>query len=187
MELVPGFGSAGVHTDAHIHVHTCGRYGRSCPHSLPCPSPHRHLPLVDPPPTQPVLARLPAGLGAEHSQDVCCCSVAQSCLTVWDPMDCSTPGFPVHYLPDSGQSLLKLMSVESVMPSNHLILCHSLLLLPSIFPSIRVFSSESALQSHQVAEVWSFSFSISPSNEYSGLIPFRIDWFDLGVQGTLKS
>ena len=102
-------------------------------------------------------------------------------------MDCSMKGFPVHYLPESGQSLLKLMSVESVMPSNHLILCHSLLLLPSIFPSIRVFSSESALQSHQVAEVWSFSFSISPSNEYSGLIPFRIDWFDLGVQGTLKS
>ena len=87
----------------------------------------------------------------------------------------------------NSQSLLKLMSVESVMPSNHLILCHTLLLLPSIFPSIRVFSSESVLCIRWPKD-WSFSFNISPSNEYSGLISFRIDWFDLlAVQGTLKS
>ena len=84
-------------------------------------------------------------------------------------------------------SLLKLMSVELVMPSNHLFLCHPLLLLPSIFPSIRVFSNELAL-CIRWTKYWSFSFSISPSNEYSGLISFGIDWFDLlAVQGTLKS
>ena len=84
-------------------------------------------------------------------------------------------------------SLLKLMSIESVMPSNHLILCHPLLLQPSIFPTIRVFSKESVL-CIRWPKYWSFSFSISPSNEYSGLISFRIDWFDLlAVQGTLKS
>ena len=84
-------------------------------------------------------------------------------------------------------SLLKLMSIELVMPSNHLILCHPLLLLPSIFPSVRVFSNESALHIRWPT-YWSFSFSISPSIEYSGLISFRIDWFDfLAVQGTLKS
>ena len=83
-------------------------------------------------------------------------------------------------------SLLKLMSIELVMPSNHLILCRPLLLLPSIFPSIRVFSNESFLQIRG-PEYWSFSFSICPSNEYSGLISFRIDWFDFAVQGTLKS
>ena len=98
-------------------------------------------------------------------------------------MNCSRPGFPVfHHL----LSLLELMSIESVMPSNHLILCHCLLLLPSIFPCIRVFFSESAL-CIRWPKYWSFSFSISPSNEYSGLIFFRIDWFDLlAVQGTLK-
>ena len=84
------------------------------------------------------------------------------------------------------QRLLKLISIESVMPSNHLILCHHLPLLPSVFPSIRVFSSESAL-CIRWPKYWSFSFSISPSNEHSGLISFRIDWFDLAVQGTLKS
>ena len=83
------------------------------------------------------------------------------------------------------QSLLKLISIRSVMPFNHLILCLPLLLLPSIFPSIRVFSNESALH---IRWYWSFSFSISPSHEYSGLIPFRMDWLDLlAVQGTLKS
>ena len=83
-------------------------------------------------------------------------------------------------------SLLKLMSIESVMPSNHLILCCRLFLLPSVFPSIRVFSNESVLRIRS-PEYWSFSFSISPSNEYSGLISFRMDWFDLlVVQGTLK-
>ena len=85
------------------------------------------------------------------------------------------------------RSLLKLISIESVMPSNHLNLCHPLLLLPSIFPSIRVFSSESALHIRW-PKYWNFSFSISPSNEYSGWISFRINWFDiLAVQGTLKS
>ena len=99
-------------------------------------------------------------------------------------MDCSKPGLPVrHQL----WSLLKLMSIESVMSSTHLILCHPLLLPPSIFPSIRVFSNESVL-CIRWPKYWSFSFSISPSNEYSGLISFRIDWLDfLAVQGTLKS
>ena len=87
----------------------------------------------------------------------------------------------------NSQSLLRLMSIELVMPSNHLILCHPLLLLPSIFPSIRVFSNESV---HRIRwpKYWSFSFSISPFNEYSGLISFRMDWLDLlAVQGILKS
>ena len=94
------------------------------------------------------------------------------------------PGFPVlHHLPE----FAKLMSIESLMPSNHLILCHCLLLLPSIFPSINVFPNESVLHMRW-PKYWSFNFSISPSNEYSGLISFRIDWFDLlAVQGTLKS
>ena len=87
----------------------------------------------------------------------------------------------------NSQSLCKLTSIESVMPSNHLILCRPLLLLPSIFPSIRVFSNESVLHIRW-PKYWSFSFSISPSNEYSGLISFRMDWLDLlAVQGTLKS
>ena len=86
----------------------------------------------------------------------------------------------------NSQSFLKLMSIESVMPSNHLILCHPLLLPPSIFPSIRVFSNESVLHIRW-PKYWSFSFSISPSNDYSGLISFRMDWLDLfAVQGTLK-
>ena len=106
-----------------------------------------------------------------------------TCIRLCDPMDCSTPGFPVNH---QLQSLLKLMSIESVMPSNNLIFCHSLLLLPSIFPSIRVFSNESVLHIRW-PKYWSFSFSISPSNEYSRLISFRIDCFDLAVQGTLKS
>ena len=84
-------------------------------------------------------------------------------------------------------SLLKLMSIELVMPSNHLILCHPLFLLPSIFPSIRVFSNESALY-FRWPKFWSFSFNLSPSNEYSGMISFRMDWLDLlAVQGTLKT
>ena len=87
----------------------------------------------------------------------------------------------------NSRSLLKLISIESVMPSNHLILCHPLLLPPSIFPSIRVFSDESALHIRWPKD-WSFSFNISPSNEYSGLISFRIDWLDLlAVQGAHKS
>ena len=87
----------------------------------------------------------------------------------------------------NSRSLLKLMSIESVMPSNHLILCHPLLLLPSIFPSIMVLSNESVLRIRW-PKYWCFSFSISPSNEYSGLISFRMDWLDLlAVQGTLES
>jgi len=110
-------------------------------------------------------------------------SVAQLCLTLCEPMDCSTPGLPV--LTDS-HSLLKLTSIESVIPSNHLILCHPLLLPPSIFPSIKVFSNESVLRMRW-PKYWSFSFNMSPS-EYPGLISFRIDWLDLlAVQGTFKS
>ena len=87
----------------------------------------------------------------------------------------------------NSQRLLKLMSIESVMPSNHLVFCHPLLLSPSIFPRIRVFSNESALRIRW-PKYWSFSFNISPFNEYSGLISFRMDWLDLlAVQGTLKS
>ena len=98
------------------------------------------------------------------------------------PMDHRMPGLPVHHQPPRG--LLKLMSIESVMPSNHLILCHPLLLLPSVFPSLL---NESVLHIRW-PKYWSFSFSISPSNEYSGLISFRMDWVDLlAVQGTLKS
>ena len=87
----------------------------------------------------------------------------------------------------NSQSLHKFMSIESVMPSKHFILCHPLLLPPSIFPSIRVFSNESVLRT-RLPKYWSFSFNISPSNEYSGLISFWMDWLDLlAVQGTLKS
>ena len=108
-------------------------------------------------------------------------SVAQSCPTLCDPMDCSTPGFPVlHHLPELAQTLL---SIESVMPSNHLILCHPFLLRLSIFPSTRVFSKELVLRIRW-PRYWSFSFSVSPSNEYSGLISFRIDWFYLQQQST---
>ena len=109
-------------------------------------------------------------------------SVAKSCPTFCNPMDCSTPGFPVHH---HSRSLLKLMSIESVMPFNHLILCCPFLLLSSVLPNIRVFSSESAF-CIRWPKYW--SFSISPSNEYSALIFFRMDWLDLlAVQGTLKS
>ena len=104
-------------------------------------------------------------------------SVSQSSLTLCDPMDCNT----------NSQSLFKFMSISAVMPSNHLILCHPLFLPPSIFPSIRVFSSESVLRIRW-PKYWSFSFSISPSNEHPRLISFRMDWLDLlVVQRTLKS
>ena len=102
-------------------------------------------------------------------------SVAQSGPTLCDPMDCSTPGLPVH---TKSRSPPKPMSIESVMPSNHLILCRPLLLLPSIPPSIRVFSNESAL-CIRWPKYWSLSFNISPSNEHPGLISFRMDWLDL--------
>ena len=111
-------------------------------------------------------------------------SVAQSCwlfATLW------TAAHQASLSRTNSWSSLKLTSTELVMPSNHLILCHPLLLLPSVFLSIRVFSNESVLHIRW-PEYWSFSFSISPSSEYSGLISFRIDWFDLpAVQGTLKS
>ena len=99
-------------------------------------------------------------------------------------MNCSTPGLPVH---NHCQTLPKPMSIESVMPSNHLILCHPFIPSPSIFPSIRVFSNKSAFHIRW-PKYWSFSFSISPSNEHPGLISFRMDWLDChAVQGTLKS
>ena len=102
-------------------------------------------------------------------------------------MNRSTPGLSITLSITSSKSLLKLMSIESVMPSSHLILCRPLLLLPPIPPSIRVFSNESTLLMRW-PKYWSFSFSISPSKEHPGLIPFRMDWLDLlAVQGTLKS
>ena len=108
-------------------------------------------------------------------------SHAQLFVTPWTSAGQASLSFTVS------QDLLKLMSIELVMPSNHLIFCHPLLQLPSIFPSIRVFSNESVL-CIRGPKYWSFSFSISPSNEYSGLISFRIDWFDfLVAQGDLKS
>ena len=108
-------------------------------------------------------------------------SVAQSCPTLCNPMNCSTPGLPVHHqLPEFTQT-------ESVMPSSHLILGRPLHLLPPFPPSIRVFSSESTLRMRW-PKYWSFSLRIHPSSEYSGLISFRMDWLDLlAVQGTLKS
>ena len=111
-------------------------------------------------------------------------SVAQSCPTLCDPMNRSTPGLPVYHQLWSSP---KPLSIESVMPCNHLILCRPLLLLSTIFPSIRVFSNESALHIRW-PKYWSFSFNISPSNEHPGLISFRMDLLDLlAVQGTLKS
>ena len=117
------------------------------------------------------------------------CSVSQFSRSVMS--NSVTPWTAAHQASLSitnSQTLLKVMSIESVMPSNHLILCrHPLLILPSIFPRIRVFSNESALHIRW-PKYWSFSFNISPSNEYSGLISFRMDWLDLfAVQGTLKS
>ena len=112
---------------------------------------------------------------------LCHCLVTQLCLTPCNPMDCSMPGFLVLCY------LLEFAQIESMMPSNHLILCWPLLLLPSIFPSIRVFSNETVLHIRW-PKYWSFSFSTSPSNEYSGPISFRMDWLDLlAVQGTPKS
>ena len=111
-------------------------------------------------------------------------SVTQSCPTLCDPWTAAHQNSPSI---TNSRSLLKLMSIEAVMPSNHLILYHPLLLPPSIFPNIRVFSNESALLIRW-PKYWNFSFSISPSNEYSGLISIRMDWLELlAVQGTLKS
>ena len=111
-------------------------------------------------------------------------SVAQLCPTLCNTMNCSMPG---HLSITNSQSLPKLMFIELVIPSNHLILCHPLLLLPSIFPSMRVFSNESSL-CIRWPKYWSFSFNINLSNEHPGLISFRMDWLDLlAVQGTLQS
>ena len=111
-------------------------------------------------------------------------SVTQLFPTLHDPMNCSTPGLPVHHY---SQSSPKLMSIESVMPSNHLILCHPLFLLPSISPNIRGFSNKSVLHIRW-PKYWSFTLNISPSNDHPGLLSFRMDWLDLlVVQGTLKS
>ena len=107
-------------------------------------------------------------------------SVAQSRLTLCDPMDCGTPGLPVIC---NSQNSLKFVSIESVMPSNHLILFQPLLLLLSIFPRIRVLFKESVLHIRWPKD-WSFSFNISPSSEYPGLISFRMDWLDLLVEKT---
>ena len=116
-------------------------------------------------------------------------SVAQSCPTLCFPMDCSMPGLSVYhqtYTQKLTFGFIKLMSIELVMPSNHLILCHPFLLLPSIVPSIRVSSNKLVL-CIRWPEYWCFSFSISPSNEYSGPISFWPDWFDLlAVQWILK-
>ena len=111
----------------------------------------------------------------ESYEEAICCLVAQSCPTLCDPMECSTPGSPSFTI---SQSLFKLIFIESMVPSNHLILCHPFLLLPSIFPSIRVFSNELALHISW-PNYWSFSFSISSSNEYSGLI-------SLGLTGLIS-
>ena len=112
-----------------------------------------------------------------HTYEWYCCLVTKLCLTPW------TAARQASLSITNSRSLLKLMSIESLMPSTHLILCRPLLLLPSIFPSIRVFSSESVLHIRW-SKYWGFSFSISPSNEYFRLISFRIDWFDLlSVQG----
>ena len=113
-----------------------------------------------------------------------CCSVTQSCPIFATPRSAEHQAFLSFTI---SQSLLKLMSIESIMPSNHLVLCHSLLLLPSIFPSFRVFFNESSLPIRW-PKYWSFNLSIRHSNENLGFISFRIDWFDLpAVEGTLKS
>ena len=119
----------------------------------------------------------------QQAKHGCCFSVTQSCLTLCDPWTAARQAYLSFTI---SWSLLKLMSIESVMPSNHLILWYPFLLLPSISPSIRFFPNESTLYIRW-PKYWSFSFSISPSNEYSGLISFKIDWFDLlAVQRTLK-
>ena len=124
------------------------------------------------------------GGGDWTRKSCCCCSVTQSCPNFVTPWTAACQAF--LFITNS-RSLTKLISIELVMPSNHLNLCHPLLLLCSIFPSIRVFSNES-VRHIKWPKYWSFSFKISPSNEHSGLISFRMDWLDLlAVQGTLKS
>ena len=140
------------------------------------PSPLIRLSLL---PCQPLIYFCPYGFTY-----CCCCSVAHLCLTL-QPHGLQHTRLPLSFT--ISQSLLRFMSIESVLLSSHLIFCHSLLLLLSVFPSIRVFPSEFSL-CIRWPKYWSFSFSISPSNEYSELISFRMDWFVfLAVQGTLKS
>ena len=123
--------------------------------------------------------------GQEEANNKQFSSAAQSCQTLCDSMNRSMPGLPVYH--QLLWSLPKLMSIESVMPTNHLILCHPLLFPPSIFPSMRVFSKESAL-SIRWPKYWCLSFNNSPPKEHPGLIAFRMDWLDLlALQGTLKS
>ena len=137
-----------------------------------------------------LLFSLPHDLQLFNGNDKYCnyfVSSVQSLRHVWLYATAWTAALQAYLPITNSQSLLKLMSIESVMPSNHLILCHPLLLLLSVFPSIRVFSKESVL-CLRWPKYWSFSFTISPSNEYPGLISFRMDWLDLlAVQGTLKS
>ena len=133
----------------------------------------------------PGVRRLRVGLNSQSTREgVCCCSVAQLCpafFILWTAARQCSLSFTISC------SLLKLMAIESVMPSNHLIICRSLLLLPSIFPSIRFFSNKSALHIRW-PKYWSVNFSINPPSEYSGLISFRIDWFErLAIQETVKS
>ena len=125
-----------------------------------------------------------SGLRILSAYGVCFCSFTKSCSILCSSMDCSTPGFPVlHYLPEFAQIHVHWVG-DAIQPSHPLL---SPLLMPSIFPSIRVFSHELALHIRW-PKYWNFSFSISPSNDYSGLISFKIDWFDLlAIQGTLKS
>ena len=130
-------------------------------------------------------ARMQSGNSSSYvDKTYCCCSVPQSCLALWDPMDCihqALLSFTLY------RSLLKLMFIDSVMPFNHLVLCWILLLLPSIFSSIRFFPNESVLCIPWL-KYWSFRFNSSHFSEHSGMICFRIDWFDLlVVQGNLKS
>ena len=129
-------------------------------------------------------ARCPELLRPLHRSSVQFSSVTHSSRTLCNPMDCSMPALPV---PHQLLEFVQTMSIELVMPSNHLILCHPLFLLPSIFPSIRVYFNESAF-CIRWPKYWSFSFNISPSNEHPGLISFRMDWLDLlAVQRTPKS
>ena len=151
---------------------------------LPCPTP-KYLPNPGIKPGSPALQADSLSLSYQGSPysyiSQFSCSLLSNSVTPW------TAARQVSLSITNSWSLLKLMSIESEMPSNQLVLCHPLLLPPSIFPSVRVFSNESVLRIRW-PEYWSFSFSISPSNEYSGLISFRIDWLDLlAVQGTLKS
>ena len=124
-------------------------------------------------------------LQIENVKSKCCFVQSLSCVQLFVTLWTAAPQAPLSST--ISWSLIKLMLIESVMPSNYPILCHPLLLSPSVFPAVRVFSSESTL-CIRWPKYWSFSFNINPSNEYSGLISFRIDWYDfLTVQGTLKS